>query len=107
MRVALADQSLGLKIANKAAATTRIKIPAKYTTDLDFADDIMLVSVDAINSQKQLDSVDILALEDEQSEDRVYDGRTLGVSHRITRFYWYNKSSQRLQVFRILAAKLH
>jgi hypothetical protein len=38
MRVALADQSLGLKIANKVGTTTRIKRPAKYTTD--FADDI-------------------------------------------------------------------
>jgi hypothetical protein len=55
MRVALADQSLGLKITNKVGATTRTKILAKYMTDLDFADDIMLVSDDAINSQKQLD----------------------------------------------------
>jgi Reverse transcriptase (RNA-dependent DNA polymerase) len=61
MRVALADQSLGLKITNKVGTTTRIKIPTKYTTDLDFADDIMLISDDAINSQKQLDSVDIMA----------------------------------------------
>jgi Reverse transcriptase (RNA-dependent DNA polymerase) len=61
MRVALADQSLGLKIANKVGTTTRVKIPAKSITDLDFADDIMLVSDDAINSQKQLDSVDIMA----------------------------------------------
>jgi hypothetical protein len=45
-------------------------------------------------------------LEDQLSEDRVYDGRKLGVSHRITRFYWYNKLSERLQVIRILAAKL-
>jgi hypothetical protein len=45
-----------------AGTSTRIKIPAKYITDLDFADDdIMLISDDAINSQKQLDSVDILA----------------------------------------------
>jgi Reverse transcriptase (RNA-dependent DNA polymerase) len=61
MRVALADQSLGLKITNKEGTTTRIKTPAKYITDLDFADDIMLISDDAINSQKQLDSVDIMA----------------------------------------------
>jgi hypothetical protein len=52
MRVALADQSLGLKITNKVGTTTRIKTPAKYITDLDFADDIMLISDDAINSQK-------------------------------------------------------
>jgi hypothetical protein len=37
MRVALADQFLGLKITNKVGTTTRIKIPAKYITDLDFA----------------------------------------------------------------------
>jgi hypothetical protein len=55
MRVALADQSLGLKITNKVGTTTRIKTPAKYITDLDFADDIMLISYDAI------DSVDIMA----------------------------------------------
>jgi hypothetical protein len=61
MRVALVDQSLSLKITNKAGTTTRIKIPAKYLTDLDFNDDIMLISDDAINSQKQLDSVDIMA----------------------------------------------
>jgi Reverse transcriptase (RNA-dependent DNA polymerase) len=61
MRVALADQSLGLKITNKVGTTTRIKIPTKYITDLDFADDIMLISDDAINSQKQLESVDIMA----------------------------------------------
>jgi Reverse transcriptase (RNA-dependent DNA polymerase) len=61
MRVALADQSLGLKITNKVGTSARVKIPAKYTTDLDFADDIMLISDDAINSQKQLDSVDIMA----------------------------------------------
>jgi Reverse transcriptase (RNA-dependent DNA polymerase) len=111
MRVALEDQSLGLKITNQVGTTTRIKIHAKYITDLDFADDIMLISDDAINSQKQLDSVDTMArksrLEDQRSEDRVYDGRKLGVSNRIARFYRYNKFSQRLQVFRILAAKLH
>jgi Reverse transcriptase (RNA-dependent DNA polymerase) len=61
MRVALADQSLGLKITNKVGTRTRSTIPAKYITDLDFADDIMLISDDAINSQKQLDSVDVMA----------------------------------------------
>jgi hypothetical protein len=61
MRVALADQSLGLKITNKVGTRPRITIPAKYITDLDCADDIMLISDDAINSQKQLDSVDIMA----------------------------------------------
>jgi hypothetical protein len=50
-----------LKIANKVGTTTRIKSPAKYITDLDFADDVMLISDDAIDSQKQLDSVDIMA----------------------------------------------
>jgi hypothetical protein len=60
MRVALADQSLGLKITNKVETSTRAKIPAKYITDLDFADDIMLITDDAINSQKQLDSKDII-----------------------------------------------
>jgi hypothetical protein len=58
MRVALADQSLGLKITNKVGTT---KSPAKCIKDLDFADDIMLISDDAINSEKQLDSVDIIA----------------------------------------------
>jgi hypothetical protein len=61
MRVASADQSLGLKITNKVGTTTRIKTPAKYIKDLDLADDIMLISDDAINSQKQLDLVDIMA----------------------------------------------
>jgi Reverse transcriptase (RNA-dependent DNA polymerase) len=61
MRVTLADQSLGLKITNKEGTRTRTLTPAKYITDLDFADDIMLISDDAINSQKQLDSVDIMA----------------------------------------------
>jgi hypothetical protein len=45
MRVALADQSLGLKITNKVGTTTRIKIPGEYITDLDFADDILLISI--------------------------------------------------------------
>jgi hypothetical protein len=52
--------SLLLKFTSSLFATTRIKIPAKYITDLDFADDIMLVSDDAINSYKQLDAVDIM-----------------------------------------------
>jgi hypothetical protein len=30
---------------------------------------------------------------------RLYDGRTLSVSHISTRIYWYNQSSQRLRVF--------
>jgi hypothetical protein len=51
--------------------------------------------------------VDIMArrLEDQQSEDRVYDGRTMGSSHRITRFYCgtINLGKE----FRILAAELH
>ena len=54
MRVALADQSLGLKITNQVGTKRCIKYPAKYITDLDFADDIMLISDDATNSQKQL-----------------------------------------------------
>jgi hypothetical protein len=43
MRVALADQSLGLKITNKVGTRARTLIPAKYITDQDFADDIMLI----------------------------------------------------------------
>jgi hypothetical protein len=50
--VVLADQYQGLKIANKVGTKCRIKCPAHYTTDLVFADDIMLVSDDAISSQK-------------------------------------------------------
>jgi hypothetical protein len=52
-----------LKITKKVGTTTTcIRIPAKYITLLDFADNIMLISDDAINSQKQLDySVDIMA----------------------------------------------
>jgi hypothetical protein len=42
MREALNDQTLGIK----------------YITDLDFADDIMLISDNAVNAAKQLDSVD-------------------------------------------------
>jgi hypothetical protein len=61
MRVALTDQSLGLKITNKVGTRTRSTIPAKYITDLHFTDDIMLISDDAINFLKQLDSVDIMA----------------------------------------------
>jgi Reverse transcriptase (RNA-dependent DNA polymerase) len=57
----LADQSLGLNNNNTVGTKSRIKIPAKYIIDLDFADDIMLISDDAINSQKELDSVDIMA----------------------------------------------
>jgi hypothetical protein len=53
VRVALADQSLGSKITNKVGTTTRIKTPAKYISNLDFADGIMLISDDAINCQKQ------------------------------------------------------
>jgi hypothetical protein len=52
--------SLALKITNREGTRTRFT-PAKYLTDLDFADDIMLISDDASNSQKQLDSVDIMA----------------------------------------------
>jgi hypothetical protein len=48
MRVALADQSLGLKIPNKVGTRTRTFTPANYITDLDFADDVMLISDDAI-----------------------------------------------------------
>jgi hypothetical protein len=54
-------------------------------TDLDLADDIMLVSDDAINSQKRRYSVDIMKINRAKTE----------------LFYWYNKSNQRLQVFRI------
>jgi hypothetical protein len=61
MRVASADHSLGLKLTNKVGTSTRIKIPTKCITDLDFADEIMLISDDAIKSQKQLDSVDNMA----------------------------------------------
>jgi hypothetical protein len=52
IRVALADHSLGLKITNKVGTSTRIKIPAKYITDLDFTDDIMLISDAAIKFSK-------------------------------------------------------
>jgi hypothetical protein len=104
MRVALANQCLGLKIANKVGTTTRVKIPAKYFSNLDFAEDIMLISDDATNSKKLLDAVDIMALENQQRER---NRKKWGVSHRITGFYRYNKSCRRLKVFRILAAKLH
>jgi hypothetical protein len=72
----------------------------------------MLISDDSINSQKQLDSVDIMArkaglkIKRAKTEFMIVENWA-SPSHRITRFYWYNKSSQRLQIFRILAAKLH
>jgi hypothetical protein len=39
LRVALADQPLGLKITDKIGRYSRIKSHAEYTTDLDFAND--------------------------------------------------------------------
>jgi hypothetical protein len=61
IRLALSDQSLVLKIANKVGTTSGIKSHSKYITDLDFTEDIMLVSDNSINSQKQLNSVDLTA----------------------------------------------
>jgi hypothetical protein len=55
MRVAFADQSLGLKITFKVGTTSRINT-AKYVTDLLHH-----------GSQSRL--------EDQHGEDRVYDGR--------------------------------
>jgi hypothetical protein len=40
---------------------SRLGCPAKYITDLDFADEIMLISDDGENAQKQLDSVTAMA----------------------------------------------
>jgi hypothetical protein len=100
-----------LKIASKFGTTTSIKIPAKYITDLDFADDIMQVSDDAINSQKQLDSVDIKARRVDMKINRVKtEFMMLGnwaspIELRVST--GKKKSSQKLQVFRILAAKLY
>jgi hypothetical protein len=88
---------MGLKITNKVGTSTRIKIPAKYITD------------DAINSQKQLDSVDVSA-------------RKVGLKINRAKIEfmmvgnWASSMELRvstvtinlvLQVFRILAAKLH
>ena len=61
MREALSDQTLGLKIANRVGTKSRPTCLEKYITDLDFADDIMLISDDAGNAQKQLNSVDVMA----------------------------------------------
>jgi hypothetical protein len=65
----------------------------------------MLVSDDSIISEKHLDAVDFMARRVSLKINRIDDGRKLGVSNRSTRFYWYNKSSQSLKLFRILAAK--
>jgi hypothetical protein len=46
---------------NQELTVVAIKSSAEYVTDLDFADEIMLASDDAINSQKQLNSVNIMA----------------------------------------------
>jgi hypothetical protein len=92
MRVALAYQSLGLKFANKVGTSTRIKIPAEYITDLYVIDDLMLESDNAINSPKQLGSVDVMA---RRVGLKISRAKTVH-DDRITRFYWYNKSVQRL-----------
>jgi hypothetical protein len=44
MRKVLLDQTLRLKIDNQVGTNTRPRWPAKCITDIDFADDIMLIS---------------------------------------------------------------
>jgi hypothetical protein len=55
MRVALADQSLDLKIANEVGTTLLVSGSMQNIPDLDFAVDIMLISDNSINSRKLLD----------------------------------------------------
>jgi hypothetical protein len=104
MRVAFADQSLGLKIANKVGTTTRIRIPAQYT-NLDFDDDIMLISDNAINSQKQLDSVYVMArkvgskINRAKTEFMMVGNWASPIELRV--------STSTINLFRILAAKVH
>jgi hypothetical protein len=39
MRETLLDQSLGLKVANQVGTNSKPKYPARYITDLNFAED--------------------------------------------------------------------
>ena len=58
LRTALdGDSSLGLKIKN---GTTR-RYPAKYLTDLAYADDITLITESAANAQTALSAVERVA----------------------------------------------
>jgi hypothetical protein len=61
MREALLDQKFGIKIAHQVGTNSRARCPAKYITYLDFAKDIMLISDNPVNPQKQQDSVDVMA----------------------------------------------
>jgi hypothetical protein len=47
VREAPSNHSLGLKIANQVRTDSRPSCPTKYITDLDFANDIVLISDDA------------------------------------------------------------
>jgi hypothetical protein len=59
--LALLDKTLCLMITYQAGANSRPRFLAKYTTDLDFADGIMLILDNAVKAPKQLNSVDVMA----------------------------------------------
>jgi hypothetical protein len=47
LRDALLEHTLGLKIANQVGTNISPKCPMKHINDLDFADDMMLISDDS------------------------------------------------------------
>ena len=62
MRNAIPDPSLGFTLNERVGTRTRTIIEAKYLTDLDFADDIALISSDEKKVQSMLLSVEKWAL---------------------------------------------
>jgi len=62
MRNAIPDESIGVLIKPRHGTHSRTISPAKYLTDLIFADDINLISTDHKNMQKMLLSVEKWAL---------------------------------------------
>ena len=77
MRNAIPDASLGFCIRERVGTRSRCTAPALYLTDLDFADDIAVLSSTAANMQTMILSVEHWALnkgwtQNQWSQDRIY-----------------------------------
>ena len=62
MRNAILDASLGFCIRKRVGTRSRCTAPALYLTDLDFADDIAVLSSTAVNMQTMILSIEHWAL---------------------------------------------
>jgi len=61
LRHALSDDSLGVELSPPKRTRSRIITPGKYLTDLDFADDIALLSGSLLYAQRMLLDVEVWA----------------------------------------------